>query len=144
MKRRAITLLELLIAAVILGLGIVPLFDMLRGARGILDNSQEMLLVQNRALQVLAEGTALAASGALADLGAEEEEVLETEDQGVRSKLVIERVAGSRHFRMTVRTEASPRWFELSAVVADPLASYQAPDQEPLPEARHDDEGDEH
>lgn len=133
-RRQGVTILELLIALTILALGLLPYFDMLRGARGILGESQEMLLLENQAMQALAEARALIASGDLVALEADEEEVLEATEGGLDYEIVVRRGEDRRRFEVTVRAESDDRFFQLTQVVSDPLASMFRIDEGELPD----------
>lgn len=134
--RRGVTLLEVLVALTILGLGVVPLYDLFRGARGTLAATQDMLLLQSRALQMLAEGNALVAAGGALDLGADEEEVIETEDLGVACRLVISRAEAEAAYRIEVRATHHGRFFRIEGTAADPTASFRREDASELPPER--------
>lgn len=150
MRRRGLSVLEIVVGLTILSLGVIPLFQLFSGTRGIVGASREMLQLENRAMQVLDEGRALVHAGQFDELDPDQEEVLELAEGGVRSTMVVTRLAQWKLFHVAVRSEGEDRFFEVAFVVADPLASVQdweprapgeAPDHDP--EAA-DDEDDGH
>ncbi len=143
-RRSGVSLLELVIGLAILVVGVIPYLDLMRGARGILGDSQEMLLLQSQTLQALEEARSLVSSGGLADLGEKEEELLEAEESGVRYAIVIHRVEGRPHYRIEVRAEGFDRFFRLASLVADPLAGFSQRDDSPLPDPDDFDHESEH
>lgn len=141
-RRRGISVLELVLALAVLSLGVIPLFQLLRQSRGVVGASQRALVLEAHAMQGLAEAEALVHDGHFGGLGAAEEEVLVRDEGDVRIQLVVTRVPDWKLFQVRVRAEGPQRFFELAAVVADPLASIHdhevpAADREPNP---HDEE----
>lgn len=143
-RRHAVTILELLVGITILALGFGPFFDLMRGTRGVLGTSREMLLLQNQALQALAEARGLVASGSLLDLAVSQEEVLEDEADGVSYRVTIAR-RDDGGYLLVSRAATDERFFQVAHVAADPYASFHRFEDEPLPdptESDHDHEGD--
>lgn len=122
-SRRGISVLELVLALAVLAIGIIPLFQMLRQSRGLVGASRRALVLESHAMQGLAEAEALVQDGHFESLDGAQEEVLVREEGDVRIHLVVTRFADRKLFRVRVRAEGSRRFFELVAVVSDPLAS---------------------
>lgn len=122
-RRRGISVLELVIALAVLTLGVIPLFQMLRQSRGVVGASRQALVLEAHAMQGLAEAEALVHDGHFSNLDPAEEEVLVREEGDVKIQLVVTRIADWKLFQVRVRAEGPQRFFELAAVVSDPLAS---------------------
>jgi hypothetical protein len=122
-SRRGISVLELVMALAVLALGIIPLFQMLRQSRGVVGASRQALVLESHAMQGLAEAEALVHDGHFEGLASAEEEVLVREEGDVRIQLVVTRIVDWKLFQVRVRAEGPKRFFELAAVVSDPLAS---------------------
>lgn len=133
MRRAGLSLTEVLVALAVLSFGFLPLFQLLRGTRGVLGQTREMLVLERRAVEALAHGAGLAELGRLRDLGDGEERSFDLSTPGARCALTVARVAGRRLLRLTARCETRARQLTLSRELFDPLASYWGP-AEPLPE----------
>lgn len=126
MRRRGVTLLELLVALAILAAGGGAILDMLTGARGVLGSTQDMLRIQNQALQALDEAEVLVASGGLVDLGAEEEELLEAEEPGIRYAVTLRHADAPGLLELEVVATDGDRHLALTRRVAEPTVSFFA------------------
>jgi prepilin-type N-terminal cleavage/methylation domain-containing protein len=146
MRRFGFSITEVLVALAVLSFGFLPLFQLLRGTRGVLGQTREMLVLERRAIEALAHGAGLAEMGKLRDLGEAEERSFDLSspsrpsEDGVRGPapesrcaLTVARVAGRKLLRLTARCETRARQLTLSRELFDPLASYWGP-AEPLPE----------
>lgn len=131
--RLAFSLIEVLVALAVLSCGFLPLFQLLRGTRGVLGQTREMLVLERRAIEALAHGAGLAARGELREMQDGEERTLDLSTPDARCALTAARVAGRRLLRLTARCETRARELTLSREVFDPLAAYWAP-ADPLPE----------
>jgi hypothetical protein len=129
--RRAVTVVELLVGLAILALGVLPVFDLLGGARQRVGTSREMLVLQSQALQLLSEGRARIASGELRQLDSLGEEVLRATRDGVASELKISRIAGGRLLMLFVRAETRDRYYETYQVASDPFTSFEVDLEDP-------------
>ena len=141
-NRRGLSVLELVLALAVLTLGIIPLFQMLRQSRGVVGASRQALVLEAHAMQGLAEAEALVHDGHFENLGGAEEEVLVRQEGDVRIQLVVTRILDWKLFQVRVRAEGPQRFFELAAVVADPLASIY--DRDVPPEDREPANPEEH
>jgi len=124
-RRQGLSVLEVLVALAILAIGVVPLFQLFSTSRGVLGQSQEMLRLENAAMQVVEEGRALAHAGHFSELRPEQEELLELDEAGVRTRLVVTRLPAERLFRLAVRAEGKVRFFQATFLVSDPLAGLE-------------------
>lgn len=122
--RRGWSILEVLVALAVLSCGFLPLSQLLRGTRGQLGQTREMLLLERRALEALDRGAALAARGQLRDLGAKEERAFDWSTPEARQELSVTRVPGRRLLRLVARTSTGARAVTLACDAFDPLASF--------------------
>lgn len=123
MPRSGLSLLEVLLAGMILLAGVLPLVQVFQSSSQRLGSSQLDLVLQNRAMQALAEASSMIVAGHFADLNSEEEEVLEKSEAGVQIRLQIRSLRDLSCYRVEVRAESEGRFFALTQKVSDPLAS---------------------
>lgn len=122
--RRGLSFLEILLGISILALGVLPVLDLLVGARRALSDAREVLHLESRALEVLARARATVA--ARLHLGTPTGRVLalEGEDRGVRWVVRVRSLEPGVRYWLGVRTEAEGRYFELGQVISDPRGSF--------------------
>lgn len=125
--RRGTSILEVLIALAILSCGFIPLFGLLRGSRSALAQTREMLTLERRAHEALAHAARVAGSGALRDLGLDDERSLELSDPEVHTTVTVMRVPDRRLLRLTATAEARARRVTLSRELFDPWAALETP-----------------
>lgn len=118
MTRRGTTLTEACLALLVLGIGVVPLWAMLRGARHQVGDARAQLVLRVRAFEALEEGRRMVLEGTLqARPGA-----LEVLDRpGATCFLELHRQAPGSPLVLAVRAEAGDLAYEVEAVVAGPL-----------------------
>lgn len=111
----------------ILAVGLLPYLDLLRGARGLLSESGDILALENRCLQALSEARSMVVQGRIGQVPPDGEEVLQASEDGVRYSVTVTRLAGDRAFKLMARAESEDRFFQVSRVVADPITSFYTP-----------------
>jgi hypothetical protein len=118
-SRRGATLTEACLALLVLGIGLVPLWAMLRGARHQVGDARAQLVLRVRAFEALDEGRRMLLEGRLpARAGAVE--VLDTGNATCFLRLARDEAPGSP-WVLAVRAESEELAYELEAVVAGPL-----------------------
>lgn len=134
--RQGLSLLEVLLAGMILLAGILPLVQIFQSSSQRLGSSQLDLVLQNRAMQALAEASSMIVAGHFSDLLAEEEEVLEKTEAGIEIQLKIRSKQDLGLYQVDVRARSKGRFFALTQAVSDPLVSiYQDRVEELDPQA---------
>lgn len=129
-RRRAVSLLELLVGFAVLAFGVIPLYQMFSGSRERVETSREMLRLQAEALQILGQGRNLVAAGALPALDAETDELLHVERAGVVATARLSRLAGGKLVMVFARAEGFGRFYETFQVVSDPFTSFASTEEE--------------
>lgn len=124
-RRLGVSVVEVLVGIAVLALGVLPVLDLLGGARQRVGTSREMLVLQSQALQLLSEGRARVASGELRQLDSFGEEVLTVTRERVTTTLRISRIAGGRLLMLFVRAETPDRYYETYQVASDPFTSFE-------------------
>lgn len=124
--RRGMSLVEVLVGLFILGVGLLPVLNLMGGSRSALGQSKEMVRLEGVTFQALAHARALVLSGELADLGADEEEAVEFTEPGLTCRVLVSRVPGRPLFRLAARTALEDRYFAIACLVADPMAGVAA------------------
>lgn len=122
--RTGFGLVEIMVGLAVLAAGLFPVFQMMSGTRGMLAQSQEMLLLQGASLASFEQAREQIRAGAMMELEPGDEEMVQTEWAGVSTSVSVLREEGRDVFRVRSHSAAGKRFFVLEGVVADPTASY--------------------
>jgi prepilin-type N-terminal cleavage/methylation domain-containing protein len=133
LPRNGFTILEVLLAIVILSIGGISALQVMQSARGLLGQSQEELRLQVLATQVFEEARARTAGGEYTDLGALEERTVAAQEGESRAVATILRHPGSGGIAVDVEARSPTRRFAFRAALADPVVSFLG---SPRPEDR--------
>ncbi len=130
--RRGVTLAEVLVGIAVLALGLLPLAGVMRGSRGMLSDSRDMLLLESATLSALERGRARVRAGLHSDLEVGEER---DEDLGSGSHSCVLRVRRAEAhglFELEAQAARGARFVVMQVVEADPVVSLAA-DPGPIP-----------
>lgn len=131
MRRRAFTLVEVVVALGVMGVGLLPVIDILFQSRRVLSASRHVLALESVAVQVLEEARARVARRAhLGHPGfsAGSTDTFEGERDGATWTLTITATRDPGLYDVTVRAERDGRHFEVTRCYADPWASFYRAD----------------
>jgi Tfp pilus assembly protein PilV len=121
--RTAVSLVEVIVGLTILTVGVFPVLRMMSGTRGMLAQSQEMLLLQGAALAGAEEARSMVRKGWYSDLSAGEEEFFQVEWGSVQTTVHLVRDLDGPFFQVTSHSAKNKRYFILDTILADPAAS---------------------
>ena len=118
MTRRGASLTEVCLALLVLGLGLVPVFAMLRGARHQVGDARAQLVLRVRAFEGLEQGRLLLQEGRLAARPGGSEVL---DGPGATCFLRLRREQEDGPWILAVRAEGGDLAYEVEAVVPGPL-----------------------
>lgn len=127
MRRRGLSLLEVVLALAVLGLGLLPMMDLVGAARATFGQGRELLRLQSRAVEAVTRARARLVRGELRGLGPEAEHREVQEAEGMRTETVVRSIPRRGLFDVHVRVTGEDRFFELTQLVAAPGGSYLTP-----------------
>ena len=131
-RRSALSLVEVLVALVVLVAGVVPVLWVMSGARTRLGQSQEALRMQLVACQAFEEARVHVVRGEFAQLAGPEEATISRRHDDLHAEVLVVRDPVSWGFELVVAVESPTRRFAFRGLVADAAASFSGL---PRPEA---------
>ncbi len=132
--RCGLGLVEILVAFLVLGVGLIPAFDLFGAGRTALATGRTMLSLEAAALEEISGRLGEVGAGRYSDLGGDEEERFEALDPatpGILRRSSLRRSGDGLSFLLEVEAVSENRSFTLRCRVADPLAGL-APPVEPM------------
>lgn len=124
--RRGLSLLEVVLGLAVLGVGLLPIFDILGSTRNQISRGREALDLQSVALEVL-DQTRRKVTPLPPELRSGEEVVDHLELRGYRVKRTLTYVPRKRWIHARIRVESPERFFEITSLTAEVGASFLPP-----------------